>query len=225
MGEGREGIEAYPLCWPAGWPRREAARREHARFFGVTESSSKRFDGSTVYYKRKRDKTVAEARDFLKSELARLGARDVVISTNMRTRQDGEISGSASAPADPGVAVYFRLKGNDRCFPCDRWSTVADNLWAIGKSIEAMRGLERWGAERMVDAAFTGFRALPETTGASRWREVLGLGAGVVSADDVRSSYRRLALERHPDKNGGDEGPFLELKAAFDQALQEIGAP
>ncbi len=78
-------------------------------------------------------------------------------------------------------------------------------------------------AERMVDAAFTGFRALPESGSVPSWRVVLKLDAGgAVSADDVRAAYRRLALERHPDKPTGSESAFLELKAAFDQALREV---
>jgi hypothetical protein len=47
------------------------------------------------------------------------------------------------------------------CFACDRWDSVADNVQAIRKTIEALRGIERWGTGDMVQRAFAGFVALP----------------------------------------------------------------
>lgn len=171
---------------------------------------------------RKRPKSTDEARRAVRAELDRLGASAVVISTNMVTRLDGEIRAGAKQPDDPGVAVYFKLKGQERCFPCDKWATVADNLWAIAKSIEAMRGLSRWGAERMVDAAFTGFKALPETTGGTPWWETLGCDAEA-NVETIRAQYRKLAMERHPDKPGGSEEAFRALQVALGQGLAARG--
>ena len=216
-------IQTFPLCWPGHWPRTGAASRLDARFYGTSTSQRKSFDGTIYTQKNKRGKTVDEARRFLRSELERLGARDVIISTNMRTRSDGEIHSSAAAPSDPGVAVYFKLRKQDRCFPCDKWSSVADNLWAIAKSIEAMRGLERWGAERMVDAAFTGFKALPETTSGTPWWEVLEVGSDA-PVEEIRAQYRALAMRRHPDKEGGSDEAFRALQVALGQGLAARGA-
>jgi len=42
--------------------------------------------------------------------------------------------------------------------------------------------------------------------------------AGVPSAEEVRRAYRKLALERHPDK-GGSKALFQELQAAYEGAL------
>lgn len=217
-----ETIEAYPLSWPAAWPRTAAHQREQARFYGTTSVSRTDRQGKPQTYHNKRGKTIAEARDFLRAELDRLGAREVVISTNVELRRDGEIRGGRTSPADPGVAVYFKLKGQDRCFPCDKWSSVADNLWAIAKSIEAMRGLSRWGAKRMVDAAFTGFKALPETTGGTPWWEVLEVGSGA-PVQEIRAQYRALAMQRHPDKEGGSDEAFRALQVALGQALAARG--
>lgn len=218
-----DDIQTFPLSWPGHWPRTSAVARGDARFYGTSTSQRKSFDGTVHTYKNKRGKTVDEARRFLRAELERLGARDIIISTNMRTRRDGELHGSAAAPADPAVAVYFKLRQQDRCFPCDKWSSVADNLWAIAKSIEAMRGLERWGAERMVDAAFTGFRALPETTGGTPWWEVLEVGSGA-PIEEIRAQYRALAMLRHPDKEGGSDEAFRALQVALGQGLAARGA-
>jgi len=217
-----ETIEAYPLSWPAAWPRTAAHQREQARFYGTTSVSRTDWQGKLQTYHNKRGKTITEARDFLRAELDRLEAREVVISTNVELRRDGEIRGGRTSPADPGVAVYFKLKGQDRCFPCDKWSSVADNLWAIAKSIEAMRGLSRWGAERMVDAAFTGFKALPETTGGTPWWETLDCNAEA-SVETIRAQYRKLAMQRHPDKEGGSDEAFRALQVALGQGLAARG--
>lgn len=42
-----------------------------------------------------------------------------------------------------GVAVYFTLKGQQFCFACDHWDEIKDNMQAIHKTIEALRGIER----------------------------------------------------------------------------------
>lgn len=57
-----------------------------------------------------------------------------------------------------GGAVYFKLDGEDQCIPCDKWRTIAENMRAIEKTIEALRGLERWRAKEMVNAPFRGFK-------------------------------------------------------------------
>lgn len=44
-------------------------------------------------------------------------------------------------PSDPGAAVYFTMRGEGKVFACDRWYRMRDNVRAIGKTIEALRGL------------------------------------------------------------------------------------
>src|SRR5690606_6952544 len=106
--------QAYPLQWPAGWPRTAPYRRTASRF---------RPGG-----------LAAEARECL-WELHRLGARNAVISTNIELRRDGLPYSGRRAPDDPGVAAYFTYEGRQQCIPCDRWATVEENLRAIWKSI------------------------------------------------------------------------------------------
>jgi hypothetical protein len=55
------------------------------------------------------------------------------------------------------------------------------------------------------------------------WLQVLEL-SWPCSAVDVRRAYRRLALERHPDR-GGTDAAFHALTRARDAALRELSAP
>lgn len=190
--------EAYPLYWPENRPRTEAWKRERSRFktgFGAA---------------------IREVVD----ELGRLGARSPVVSTNVALRRDGLPLASAKRVNDPGVAVYFTYKGKQTCFACDRWDKVEDNIWAVAKTIDAMRGIARWGTGDMLAAAFTGFAALPPP--ATEWRKVLNVtdGAGIVSAE---TNYREAAKRAHPD-NGGSHERMAELNIAIQQARRELGA-
>jgi len=193
-----ESIQAYPLAWPATWPRTDYPDRSR---FGVT---------------------FATARDELLYELELLGATDIVISTNVELRRDGLPYANRPEPNDTGVAIYFRRDGRHQCIPVDRWDRVKDNLRAAGLTIQALRGLERWGAKHMVDAAFTGFAALPAggTSGAAWW-ESLGVPRHALW-DDVRAAYLRRVKETHPDTVGAEgQDEFRRVQVAYEQARKE----
>lgn len=183
---------AYPLAWPAGWPRTPAPRRE-------------RWPSSQI--------TITGALRECQEELRRLGVTAVVLSSNVTL--------GAEHPADPGVVAYGRLRERSIAIPCDRWNSVAGNLRAIAKTIEAMRGMERWGARHMIDAMFSGLPALA-APGARGWREVLGIPASAEATRDLIEKRRReLAKINHPDR-GGDPARMSEINAAAEVALREI---
>ena len=86
-------IEAYPLTWPDGWPRRKPHQRNRSKY----------------------EVTFLRARDELVRELNAGRARHVVISTNIPLRRDGLPLANMREPEDPGVAVYWDDKaGKDR---------------------------------------------------------------------------------------------------------------
>ena len=183
--------QAYPLHWPVGWPR---TKRPRSSAFRVT---------------------FAEAREDLQKELALMGARYLVISTNHTLRRDGLPYANQPTPDDCGVAVYFEWNGKQMSFACDKWDTVRANLRAIGKTVENLRGIERWGASDMMERAFSAFEALPAPK--SCWDEL------EIAPDSDRqtiiSAYRYKAKRTHPD-HGGSELAMAALNAAKEQALK-----
>jgi hypothetical protein len=195
-------MEAYPLKWPQAWPRTEYPIQ--ARF----------------------KVSMSECIQDLYDELDRLGATNIVVSSNMRLRLDGRPLASQQRMDDEGVVVYFTYNGAQQCIPCDKWDTVKDNVRAIGLTVGALRGLERWGAKEMVTAAFQGFKALPapnipsaEQTRA--WHEVLQVTPDA-DINVVRAAYRNLAAKYHPDnQTTGNTSKFAEVATAWEEAQKQ----
>jgi len=197
--------EAYPLSWPEGRPRTASHRRENARFRTTFTSA--------------RDDVVHQV-EMLVGRYNRREA-NVVVSTNIALRRDGLPLASQRAPDDPGVAVYFHYKKRQMCFACDRWRRIEDNMQAVAKTIEALRGVARWGTGDMMEAAFTGFTALPAPGAA--WRSVLGFPeAGMITPDALTLRWRELRSKHHPDR-GGDQEKFSEIKAAYERGCEALG--
>ena len=200
---GERAVDAYPLTWPEGRPRTPSYNREHANF----------------------ETTFARARDDIVAEVERLtgtrrwGDSGVIISTNIALRRDGLPLANQRQPDDVGVAVYFTYKKQQRCFACDRWRKIEHNMRAIAKTIEALRGIARWGTGDMLEAAFTGFTALPAPA-PDDWRSILGRPA---TLEEARQAYRRLAAQHHPDRAGGDAARMATVNQAWEAAQRELG--
>jgi hypothetical protein len=191
-------MEAYPLYWPEGWKR--TAYREHSRF--------KTGFGS--------------ARNLLFAELARMGAQKIILSTNVPLRNDGLPRANMRPDGnDPGVAIYFQRKGKAMVFACDKYRDACDNIYAIAKTIDAMRGIERWGASDMMERAFSGFKQLNAPT-PHGWWEALGCSRDA-SAETINERWRVKAREAHPDA-GGSHDAMASVNAARQIGLDERGA-
>ena len=113
-------IEPFPLNWIPEKQRTPSNKRKRSQF----------------------QVNFAKARNDLLGELKRLKATNIVISSNVETRQDGLPKASFKEPEDPGIAVYFRSFKKEYALSCDRWDKVKDNVRAIGKHIKALRGIE-----------------------------------------------------------------------------------
>lgn len=194
-----ETTRAYPLYWPEGWPRTEEYKRKRAYF---------------------KDRSVHVGRRTLADEVRRFGGENLIISSNLELRLDGNPRSGQREPRDVGVAIYFMRNEIESALACDIYTTVEDNLWALCRTIEALRQIERDGSPSLINRAFRGFAALPDPD-AKEWFEVLGVDE---TADNgtIRMAYIRLAKQYHPDA-GGDALMFDQVQKAYDLAMGKRG--
>jgi len=190
--------QAYPLQWPAGQPRTKDR----------TDSTFK----------------VGHSRAFeeMVDELARFGARNVVISTNIPLRRDGSPyrDGLTDLMDDPGVAVYFTKGKRQIAIGVDAYRRPWENCRALGLSVKAFRDIERYGAQQVLDQAFTGFMALSAPDQVSEatnlaWWMILGVHPDATEAE-IRAAYKAKVREAG--------GTSVELNAARDSGLMARGA-
>lgn len=191
-------MEAYPLTWPEGQPRKAHHERRHGPF----------------------KVSLGVARDELMNELKLLGAKDIVVTSNVPTRRDGLPYADAREPSDPGVAVYFERKGKQYVFACDTFGRFAQNLRAVGMTVAAIRSIQRYGATEMLEQAFRGFAALPPANREKPWTEVLGVHP-TASPAEIAAAYRELARIHHPDAGGSSER-MAEINDAFRRATNGV---
>lgn len=207
-------IQAYPLCWPAGKPRRPASARDRARF------GKQDFNSSAI-----RPLTIAQGVSRVKAELERFTKTghtyrvpkdSIVISSNVPiSKVTGLPLSDTREPNDPGVAIYFKLDGRNYCMECDAWTRVADNLAAVAAHLSCLRGIERYEVGETQDA-FRGYALLPYTTTVRPWYEVLEVKQDA-DWDQVKEAYDRLVKVHHPD-TGGSDAAFQELGEAYAHA-------
>lgn len=191
--------EAFPLDWPLGFKRTEKNKRKSSQF----------------------KQTPGSAQDFLHSEVRRIGGKKLIVSTNIPVRKDGLMYADyiTKRQEDPGVAIYFEMDGEQVSMCCDQYEKVLDNLYALGKSVEALRGIDRWGCSEFMKRAFTGFKAIPEKIDTSQtcW-QILDLQP-TRDEDLIKQMYRAQSKRHHPDA-GGNTDKFDSLTKAYEQALQ-----
>lgn len=205
----------YPLQWPQRLARTPAHNRRRSPFGGA--------HGAPL----SPHKCAHEVSD----ELRRLRVSSWVITSYLPAATSTGIpfSDTPRIHPDPGIAVWFEYRRVERVLACDAWIRADENLRAIAKSIEAMRGLERWGVADILASVFTGFApALPPGDAPIErpWREVLGgLWPLEMDATDLillaKARHRRLVSDGHIDAGGTSER-MLELNLALQSALREI---
>lgn len=203
----------YPLTWPITVPRTSASARVESRFG--------RMKGPSSSYKSLSPLTIADARAGLLAELDRFSARDTVISSNVPLRQDGLPMSGRRAPEDPGVAVYFKRGTRSVAIACDQYRRAADNMRAVAVTIESLRRIDRHGSSNLFEQAFSGFDALPASTGRLHWMGVLGVEHGS-TIEDCESAFKRLAPVVHPDRPGGSHDAMTELNLAIEDARRHF---
>lgn len=197
----------YPLDWPQGIERTEGHKRARSAF-----------------HSDKQLLTMYQGRNRLTSELYRLEVYDYVWTSDTPIRADGDPIIGRRAPGNPGVSVWFHWRGQEYVFACDRWDRLGDNLAAVAKHIEAIRGMERWGVGDTAQM-FMGFSALPgggvNVAPEFYWWDVLGVSPNALW-EHVQLAYHKLGQIHHPD-HGGDSGDMTRINAAYEEAKKIYG--
>jgi hypothetical protein len=207
-------ITRNPLTWPQNVARTPPNKRARPQFG---------------------DHTISQALSFVLAEVNRLNVRhwdhrdeSVIISTNLKLRQDNLPRGDQPQPPDTGAAVFFTLRFPDNgkwrerpcVVTCDKWARVEWNLWAIAKDIEAQRARARWGCGTL-QQAFQGYLAIPERCSTRAWWDILKVPSSA-TIEQVKTAYKGLAMSGlHPDKGGSQDG-WVEIKTAYDQAIGQL---
>lgn len=192
-------ITASPLTWPEGWKREE-------------------YEISSRFGKWNKRVSIAAAVNFTLDQLRimKVSESDVIISTDLRLRNDGLPYSVQRDPDDKGVAVWWYKDDIQQVIALDKYDRIADNIYAIGKTLEAMRGIERWGGGEILNRTFTGFVALPDLS--TDWRSILGNAHNI---DEARLLFKKKRIAAHPDK-GGSEADYILIVEAFERAKKEL---
>jgi hypothetical protein len=211
--------ERYPLTWPSGWKRTDAHDRLRANWTKTVYVDARNHQtGADEKKKTNRELNVADAAERLERQLDALGATDAILSTNVELRMDGRPKAGRIEPYDTGAAVYFKLKGKDRCLACDKWQRVADNINALALHIDALRRMDRYGIGDM-EQAFAGYTALPQN--ASPWWTILEFDERPAEWVTVLRRYHELLKKHHPDRGGSVE-TMAKINAARDAARFDL---
>lgn len=197
------------------------------QFRGLSEWPT--HQSSTPYHRRENARFTGSYPDritLLERELEQISAKDVVLESVLpksKARRDGWPM--SDAKGGPGVIVSFVQAGEPREMVADRYHDWRDNLHAIGKALEALRAVDRWGLTKKA-AQYEGFRpALPAPAGVTSFNGPTGAAlflaqhSGLTTAylltdaGTQAEAYRRAAAKLHPDKGGSHE-LFVQLQQA-----------
>jgi len=193
-------ITQHPLYWPEGWKRNKSP--ENSRFG---------------------DHSIKKAIDMVLHQLHHMGTPNymVIFSTNLKLRNDGLPYSSQKEPIDSGVSVWWKT-GNkweeQKVMAVDDYNTCSENLWAIAKTLEALRGIERWSSSEIINRTFKGFTALPPPSGGG-WCVILQ--CDVNDFDLAKHNYMRLRSKHHSD-NGGDPILYNQVQEAWKECKEHF---
>jgi hypothetical protein len=184
------------LDWPLGRP--QTARPKKSQF--------------------KATQSLSMCLDFLKAELRRLKATDIILTANWQLGQLGQpLSAQPRKGIDNyGVSVYWRRASASYQLCCDKYTSWEENLRALALHIQAVRAQERYGVATLEEAFKGAELALPVANKTRTAARLLGLKEEECKDKaTVDAVYRHLAYMNHPD-SGGDTSKMAEINAARD---------
>jgi len=187
-----------PLEWPPGWKRTPGAQRQRAR-------------------------PTARAnvmRHAVIDDLGRMGASTAWFSFSQQPAEWAVERGRG----DPGVAVYWELRGRTYVLAVDRYSTATGNLHAIYQLIGALAAGGQANHEAF-HRLLSGLRTVtPDSDVVVEdipWWRMLGFEQ-IPPKQAAEKAHRKLVLQIHPDRGGSNELLRL-LNDAWSRARAHYG--
>lgn len=155
--------------------------------------------------------------DALEDELRQLRVDDAVLYVDTAQRNISRVTGMVNVNSSfdsVGVAVVFEHpKHGELRFECTRYDKAMHNVYAIARTMWALRRVDDWGATH--GEQFAGFARIPARTGATMTSttaaEILSkYGVGPSSSpveiltqpNVAKDAIRRAKAATHPDGNG-----------------------
>ncbi|RCK68302.1 hypothetical protein DT076_16785 [Desertihabitans brevis] len=143
----------------------------------------------------------------LEREVELMQGRGLVVQIDLREadfRLDGNVRAKATV-ATPRVRVLFDTPDGTIVFQAGRYTRWRDNVRAVGLSLEALRGVERWGAIQG-GAQYKGLLQLEAGGGMSTDDAVALLRqwapySEVPANASYESLWRRARANAHPDRS------------------------
>lgn len=196
------------------WPRHKPRTKSHERKRAAFSQAGGQWSKTNVSMQTALDRLFTQI-----DGLDRKFQTDYTLTLETPFGRAGYPLSNRRTPEDCGVAVYFTLFNRPVVLACDKWDRVEDNIVAIAKHIEALRGQERWGVAT-TEEAFAGHMALPPPmTGGEPWYLVMNLSPDA-TVMEIKDRYRKMAKQHHSDA-GGDNDRMSALNVARDQALRD----
>lgn len=175
--------------------------------------------------------TWTQCLELLGRELDQLEAEDIVIEVDVPERGirlDGQLRGDAKA-ATPAVRLAFESSVGPLTYATDafrrpsyRGKGMGDdwqhNLYAIAKSLEALRLVDRYGVTTRGEQ-YAGFKQL----GAGRAMPASHMTSDAAKAilqpygdptDALLKKHRLAKIATHPDRNGGNHSKWDQVEEA-----------
>jgi hypothetical protein len=191
------------------WPWKETASRGHSRFRSTWISIER----------------------LLKGEADKIFASRVILQIDVMERDirvDGWIKGNAR-PFSPRVVITIERQADREtlAFHCDTFSDWQDNVYAIAKTLEALRSIDRYGVTSAGEQ-YTGWRAITDgTMSAADARDILAQLSGIKLVDlpsrnELAGVYRAARIRAHPDAGGSHE---LFVKVEEAARVLNVGVP
>lgn len=160
----------------------------------------------------------------LMGEAEKIYARSVIMQIDVMERdiRDGWIKGNAH-PSSPRVIITIERNSSTRverptlAFHCDTYSDWQDNVYAIAKTLEALRSIDRYGVTSSGEQ-YTGWQAIGDGKMSRADAKAVLVKVSELGPDDLKSTtldgvYRAARVVAHPDA-GGSHDLFVKVQEA-----------